>query len=711
MQPAAAMGAAAVELLQVALVPLNAACEHVVHRWLPPPSFLLPLRCCDLLLGRWGTAALAGSTQDKASLAASLVKKVSPHFPVQRPAVKAAAAVTDQLVLLNVAAAQLLARFLPSQAAGTVGPAGPAGAAGATGWEQPWVERLLDWFAGVMADGSALPASDNALFGKAPAAAEAGGSGSGKKRARGGREAGAALPAEVYQSALDGTLRVLPLLPPPKRAQLLHAAWQLWQRSPARGSARVRVLAFWQRLLHNPAEAFCGATPGGGPLLQQADVATWLAALPRHLFELGGSNPAATQASMRLLLGAARCAPAGSGLAAALQDLQPQLAPLFVVLLPPGKQAAAAAAGPRVHVGPLGSLPGEVQVRLGGWDGELAAKRACLHCTGVAWDAFPSLQHPPGAALLTHHPAPSCPLSCPMQDLAVDLLFHFPAASEQLLRTAAVVCLGDAFPTATACRLLGVLAAKAGAGGAEPAAFAGLLLNILSGSSAAGLQQQSWARHAALVSAACDAAMQLGQPEAVAAALLPPLLECASSGAGSSWATFSLLQLCTRLAAAAAAAQQPWQPAGPAAAALPQLMLQLQASCQPAAAAASGDAGGSGGQQLDAAESTALCLRLVCLLPQQLLPALLAAVAENVAAGTAEQQGQVLPAALQLLAALLRERVLHERLLEQQAAVQAALAACRAACQAAGGDSQSGREWQERLRQVEAAAAAVLGGI
>ena len=326
---------------------------------------MLPLRCCDLLLGHWGTVALAGSTQDKASLAAALVKKVSPHFPVQRPAVKAAAAVTDQLVLLNVAAAQLLARFLPSQAAG---PAGAVGVAGAAGWDQPWVERLLDWFAAVMADGSALPASDDALFGEAPAAAEAGSSGSGKKRARGGREAGAALPAEVYQSALDGTLRVLPLLPPPKRAQLVHAAWQLWQRSPARGSARVRVLAFWQRLLHNPAKAFCGATPGGGPLLQQADVANWLAALPRHLFELGSSNPAATQASLCLLLGAARCAPAGSGLAAALQDLQPQLAPLFVVLLPPGKQAAAAAAGPRVHVGPLGSLPGEVQVRAG-WMG------------------------------------------------------------------------------------------------------------------------------------------------------------------------------------------------------------------------------------------------------------------------------------------------------------------------------------------------------
>ena len=81
------------------------------------------------------------------------------------------------------------------------------------------------------------------------------------------------------------------------------------------------------------------------------------------------------------------------------------------------------------------------------------------------------------------------------------------------------------------------------------------------------------------------------------------------------------------------------------------------------------------------------------------------------AASTAEQQQQLLPAALQLLAALLREQPLHEALLEQAAAVQAALSACRAACEAAGSDSQGGRDWQERLRQVEAAAAAVLGGV
>ena len=277
-----------------------------------------------------------------------------------------------------------------------------------------------------------------------------------------------------------------------------------------------------------------------------------------------------------------------------------------------------------------------------------------------------------------------------------------------------MVCLGAAFPTSSAVRLLEVLAAKAAAGGADPAAFAGLLLNVLSGTSAAALRQSSWPRHAALVTAACGAALQLGPPTAVAAALLPPLLACASGiqaggGEGSSWAAYSLLQLCAALAAAAAAAQEPWLPAEPVAAALPQLMLRLQASCQPqeaAAAAAGSKAGGSGAEQLGAADSTALCLRLLSLLPQPLLPALLAAVPGSVAGGAAAGR---LPAALQLLVAVLREQPLHEVLLELQPVVQAALAACKAASVAAGGDSQSSRKWQEQVRQVEAAAAAVLG--
>lgn len=320
-------------------------------------------RSCDLLLSHWGPS-LAGDPADRASLAAALLKKVPPHFPMQRPVAQVSAALADQLVQLNVAAAQLLARFLPGAAGG-----GAAGAAGgeAGGREQPWVGRLLDWFAGVMADGAALPAADDSLFGEAPAAAQQQQQG-GKKRAAGGGRSqaggagvnGEALPAAVYQSALEGARRVLPLLPRARRAQLLGAAWRLWQRSGARSGARGRVLAFWQALLRDPAAAFYAPVPGGGALLQHEEAAAWLAALPRYLFELGGANPGASEAALRLLLGAARCAPPGSALVAALQALQPQLAPLFAVLLPPGR---AAGAGGRVHTGPLASLPPPLQVR------------------------------------------------------------------------------------------------------------------------------------------------------------------------------------------------------------------------------------------------------------------------------------------------------------------------------------------------------------
>ncbi|KAL4439859.1 hypothetical protein ABPG75_002860 [Micractinium tetrahymenae] len=642
------------------------------------------LRSCDLLLAHWGPGP-AGSPAERASLAAALLKRVPPHFPMQRPAVQIPAPLAEQLVLLNVAAAQLLARFLPG-AAGAAGTAGGMlgmmGGEPGSSQEQPWVERLLDWFAGVMAEGSALPAADDPFFGEAPSGQQQGGGrGKRKQAGRNGSSSGETLPAAVYQSALEGAQQVLPLLPPPRRSQLLDAAWQLWQRTSARSSARGRVLAFWQALLRDPAAAFYVPVPGGGPLLQHSEAAAWLAALPRFLFELGSSNPGASEAALRLLLGAARCAPPSSPLAASLQELQLQLAPLFAVLLPAGK---AAAAGPRLHTGPLAALPPAVQ------------------------------------------------------ELAVDLLFHFPSASEQLLRTAALVCLGGAFPTSTAVRLLEVLSAKAASGAAEPVAFCGLLLNVLSGSSAAGLRQRSWARHEALVAAACRAALGLGGPAEVGAALLPPLLAACTDGSSgasdsedgssnsSTWAAYGLLQLAITLAQAAAAAQQPWQPPQAVAAALPGLMLQLQLTCQQqqqqqqqegAASQQPGSAGagtttsssGSPALLLSSAEASALCLRLLVLQPGLLLPQLLAAVSSGLLGAQAD--ASLLPVALQLLLALLREPGLRAALLEEQAAVQAAVAACRAAAEAAGGATLGGRGCQEQLRQVEGLCAAVLGSV
>lgn len=69
------------------------------------------LRSCDHLLRRFGPG-LAGSPSDRASLAHALVKKVAPVFPMHAPAVPPSAAVGEALVQLNVAAAQLLARWV-----------------------------------------------------------------------------------------------------------------------------------------------------------------------------------------------------------------------------------------------------------------------------------------------------------------------------------------------------------------------------------------------------------------------------------------------------------------------------------------------------------------------------------------------------------------------------------------------------------------------
>ncbi|KAL4853850.1 Testis-expressed protein 10 [Chlorella vulgaris] len=661
------------------------------------------LRCCGLLLGHGcGADSLAGSSQDRSSLAAAIIRKVAPHFPLYRPTAAVAPLLVDQLVQLNVAAAQLLARFLPSQQPAAVGvlkmqpgagiAAGFAAAVGelSSGSEEPWVGRLLDWFAGVMADGAALPTLDGSeLFGGSTTAAPGGAAtgtkdgkqarggerGSSKRRRSssggggGGREA--ALPGEVYQSALDGTLVVLPLLPPARRRQLLGAAWALWQRTSPRSGVRPRLLSFWQSLLHSPAAAFHAPTPGGGPLLQHADVAAWLAALPRFLFELGGGNPAASQAALALLAGVARCTSTGAPLAAALLELQPQLAPLWAVVVPAsssssgkGKAAAAAAAPdaattasePRVLVGPLVGLP-----------------------------------------LAT-------------QEQAADLLYHFPAATVQLLRAAAAVALGGAYPTSTAVRLFEVLAARAAAGAAEPAAFCGLLLNLLSGSSSAGLRQCSWQRHAALVAAACSAALRLGDPAAVAAALLPPMLEaCADSGNGDgSWATYGLLHLIAALAPAAAVAQQPLQLPAAVVAALPRLILQPLAGCWQGA----GD-GGGGDSQLPRETVVELCLQLVCLLPpNQLLQPLLEAVPGSLVSqiGAEAGGGALLSATLHLLQALLQEQRLRLELFERQAAVRAALEACKAPCEAVGGATEAGAAALVQLRHLEALCGAVLGG-
>ena len=347
---APAAGGTGVQAAAVALL------DHLVQCWtecapgslaeLPDPvtaqCLAGILRCCELLAACWGLGTLGGDPAVRTSLSATLLAKVSPHFPATAPGGHLQSATAEALVSLNIAAAQLLCRFLPFSGQAEAG----------------WAGRLLDWFAAVMHEGAALPAANDVLGGgQAPAA-----------NARRQRSGG--LPTAVYRSALKGTASVLPLVSPPRRRALLAAAFVLWERSPLRSQARVLVLALWQRLLADPASAFYTPMgPAGEPLLLQEEAAAWLGALPKFIYQIGsgskeGSGGAgagadvAVKSALWLLLDAARCAPPGTPLAACLAGLAPQLAPLLAALLPPGGRAQ----GWRLVVGPLVRQPTHVQV-------------------------------------------------------------------------------------------------------------------------------------------------------------------------------------------------------------------------------------------------------------------------------------------------------------------------------------------------------------
>jgi hypothetical protein len=663
------------------------------------------LRCCDLLLRHWGAAALGGggggaAADARGAPAARLLARVAPHFPVHAPSVAVAAPVRDQLVRLNVAAAQLLAHFLPEafappppppppraqpaqtrafggqqfggQLQGAQGAAGSGAVAAGPPPPPAWVERLLDWLDAVMARGEALPAAVDDVGGASAGAQRSGQAeqerhAGGTTKRKGAKAAAAAaappppshrqeaLPTEVLGAALESVRRILPLLPPPRRRAALAAAWALWGRSAVRSAARARVLAFLSRLVADPAASlYAPLPPSGEPLVLQEEEAAWVAALPRHLWELGAGAPAAAApAALRLLLDAARHAPAAGPLAQALEALQPQLAPLFCVPTPPQAQAAASAAA--LRLGPLAAAP-------------LATQR-----------------------------------------LAVDVLCHLPGPPHPvLLKTAAALCLGGDYPVEVALRLVDVV--ERGAGGADPGAYWGLLLTLVAGTSSAGVERRgrgpaaggggergggggagdSWRRHVAVVGAACRAAARhAGAPAAALEALAPPLLGvCAGavSGGGRSRPLYGLLQLTLR------ALEAPGGGGGGGGggalpqtlrAALPQAMLDLVVEC------GSQQEGGSG-MMMRAEEAAGLGAVVVAAEAALLGPALAAAAAA--AAAAAVGSGEALDGALHLTLALAREPRLAEAWVREGAAARAALGAVQAAAAAAAADGAGGAQ-------------------
>ena len=88
-------------------------------------------------------ALCAGVSQ---TLVQQILAKVTPHLPVTAPAVKPAAAMQAALVNLNLAAAKLLARFLPA-----------GHAEQESEEERGWRQRLLEYYIGVMESGQVLP--------------------------------------------------------------------------------------------------------------------------------------------------------------------------------------------------------------------------------------------------------------------------------------------------------------------------------------------------------------------------------------------------------------------------------------------------------------------------------------------------------------------------------------------------------------------------
>ncbi len=75
----------------------------------------------------------------------TIVRKVTPHMPASTPAVKPSQQMQAALVQLNLAAAKLLSRFLPTRLGDEEDE------------EEGWRVRLLDYYVGIMESGQVLP--------------------------------------------------------------------------------------------------------------------------------------------------------------------------------------------------------------------------------------------------------------------------------------------------------------------------------------------------------------------------------------------------------------------------------------------------------------------------------------------------------------------------------------------------------------------------
>ncbi|KAL0040469.1 hypothetical protein WJX77_008083 [Trebouxia sp. C0004] len=289
------------------------------------------LQCVDMLLHQLPSLFPTGVPP---ALADNVVKKIMPHMPASAPAVKPSQVMQQGLVHLNLAAAKLLSRFLPTSLADV------------EGQEEGWRARLLDYYVGIMEAGQVLP-SRQALSEEI-------------KQSN--------MPVDVCTAALQGVQGVLPFVSPSRRAALLAAVCSLSTRSAARSAVKAACLAFQQSLLDKGGRVLYPDPSTGATLLPEAVLIEWLQAIPRLLWELGSTKPATSHMALGLLHSALLFAPEGSALSDVLDGLQLQLCPLYCSLLAPkplkgvSKGAGAVAkAGKVVLPGPLAQLPATTQ--------------------------------------------------------------------------------------------------------------------------------------------------------------------------------------------------------------------------------------------------------------------------------------------------------------------------------------------------------------
>ncbi|GLI64097.1 hypothetical protein VaNZ11_007270 [Volvox africanus] len=495
-----------------ALAMIAAACNNLIER------LLLPRQAASGGAGQQHGVWQHGpppSAEQRLALTQQLhdlvARRVAAHFPAVLPPVKPSPAVVEALVRLNLQSAELLGRFLPLLADSrphhqphNFPPAEPGASGNVTLW---WVPALVSYYVGALEQGLLLPPAAKTLSDASSAAATV-------------AQGMSAAAADALLMAVSVALGQLDDL---AAARLMAAVAHFSARQFPRSGARLACIRMQHSLLR--------AAVGGRVCLADGAVASWLEPLPKMLWELGGGSPEISSAALLLLLDAARFAAPGSAASEFLSSaLQPQLAPLFAVQLPP-KAAKAAWAK---YTSALASAA-------------LSGSGSGLGCASSETSGEVMVLLPGAVSKLPE----------PVGQLAVDLIYHTGALGAALLKPLAAALSSAALPDPLCLRLLDVVMARL-RDAPDPALAASWLLTLFFGPQhgqrvlapdGADLTA-SWDRQRALVDTAMMKLGRLGGAAPLLMVLAPqlaalPLAEVATAGArGARLQRYSLVRLC-----------------------------------------------------------------------------------------------------------------------------------------------------------------------